>query len=623
MRRFMVRCALVVSLIISIVKGGKDATTKKKKEKKPNVVVIVVDDLRPMFDAFGYPHVKAPNMNGLAKDGFTFNFTFCQQPVCGPSRNSFMTGRYPDQTRTWNFKTNFRKSGLDKFGKAGVTWTTLPELFKKSGYNTLGLGKLFHPGSPPENDCPRPRSGDCPSWSTTLQSDKNITMTGGESGTSVLVCPPSSSSSPFPSETKEDDEKVGRSCNATSMNIDSQIMACNGKKNVSGQEIEWDPSSCDRDEDDCTDRWLADAAIESLDVLSRDADDANRPFLAMFGFHKPHPFWSIPSQFPGAYESSLPLPYAKTAPKNMPNVSYFSCFSLNGRSDVGGPNCELNENGCEYVSPSDPLAESTMRRVRAAYAGGVTWVDSQIGRVLRKLDEIGRADDTAVLLFADHGWALGEHGFFCKQALLELQTRVPMILRVPWIDSATTSTKALVELVDVLPTLADLAGIPLPANESFEGESLLDLLRQKNDTWWVKDARFDASFMQYPRCLNSTDAQTIPPYMGNEDACTGQPSNEFTHMGYCVRTALWRYCEWPEWGCEVLDNCEATSPKWDTVRDNVELYDHSGDDGSCFDCFERVNLASDASYAGVVEALSKRIRRQYPGPQVISPTRPR
>lgn len=93
-----------------------------------------------------------------------------------------------------------------------------------------------------------------------------------------------------------------------------------------------------------------------------------------------------------------------------------------------------------------------------------------------------------------------------------------MILRVPWIDHDTNATRALVELVDVLPTLAALADLTLPANETFEGVNMLDLLRQTNDTWWSNDARFDASFMQYPRCLNSTDAQTIPPYMGNEDA---------------------------------------------------------------------------------------------------------
>eukprot|EP00940_MAST-03C_sp_MAST-3C-sp2_P000707 g707.t1 len=567
--------------------------------ERPNVVVIVVDDLRPMFDAFGYPHVKAPNMNKLAKDGgFTFNFTYCQQPVCGPSRNSFMTGRFPDQTRVWNFKTSFRESGVDLSGKRGKDWTTLPELFKKSGYNTVGLGKLFHPGSPKQNDCVSPREGDCPSWSTTIVSDRNITMRGGQSGTNVLSC---SAASPL--------------CNATSMNIDSQIFTCNGKRDVNGSEIEWDPSHCDLPAENCTDNWLATAAVEALETLSRDADANDRPFLAMFGFHKPHPFWALPPSFPKAYETSLPLPDVLTAPLNAPNQSFFSCFSLNGRSDVGGPNCELNEDGCQYALPEHPLTHATMRRVRAAYAGGVTWTDSQIGRVLSKLEALGRANDTAVLLFADHGWGLGEHGFFCKQALMELQTRVPMIIRVPWLDTATSSSSALVELVDVLPTLADLAKIPLPADETFEGQSLMDIVRQENDTWWTDDARFDAAFSEYPRCMNSTEAQTIPPYSPNEDACTGVPSNQFTHMGYCIRTSDWRYCEWPEWGCNDLNKCEGTSPRWSTVGANTELYDHRGDDGSCFDCFERENLSHKPAYADVVRGLSKRLRTKYPGPQ--------
>lgn len=88
--------------------------TTREKEKKRNLMVIVVDDLRPMFGAFGYDAVSAPHMNALASSGFVFHNAYCQQPVCGPSRNSFMTGRYPDQTRVWNFKVRKDRLSLSR-----------------------------------------------------------------------------------------------------------------------------------------------------------------------------------------------------------------------------------------------------------------------------------------------------------------------------------------------------------------------------------------------------------------------------------------------------------------------------------------------------------------------------
>ena len=292
----------------------------------------------------------------------------------------------------------------------------------------------------------------------------------------------------------------------------------------------------------------------------------------------------MPQRFQDMYRSTgtkpLPLPVHRSAPTNAPNVSFYSCASINGRSDVGGPGCddpELNKaNGgvCHYVEPnsSSPLAipDDQARIIRAGYAGAVTFVDGQVGKVLDQLEALGHRDDTVVAFWADHGWALGEHAVWCKQDNYELETRVPMILRVPWMvhGSGGGSTTALVELVDMFPTLLDLAGLlnsaAVPDVHQLEGISLLPVLADpelhlrgaggSSAGSGAAASWRNASFSQYPKCMNST-MRLKPPYMGNGDPCTGVPSNQFTHMGYTMRTSKWRYTEWPRWVCTVTDVC--------------------------------------------------------------------
>ena len=110
-----------------------------------NLLVIVCDDFRPFIKPFTNRYgVEAPNLEKLASQSLVFNNTYVQQAVCGPSRNSFLTGKRPDSTNVWTFKTNFRKSGMDTAGQHGSGWVTMPGIFKNNGWNTLGMGKVSH-----------------------------------------------------------------------------------------------------------------------------------------------------------------------------------------------------------------------------------------------------------------------------------------------------------------------------------------------------------------------------------------------------------------------------------------------------------------------------------------------
>ena len=141
----MVRSLVLTVCLLTAVYGGHPAESKKM-----NVLYIVVDDLRPDLEPYGQSMVHTPNIAALANRSLIFDRAYCQFAFCAPSRNSFMTGRRPDATECWNFLDHFRET-------TGKNWVTMPQYFKNNGYFSTGVGKLYHPGLPP--------NGDPPSWS--------------------------------------------------------------------------------------------------------------------------------------------------------------------------------------------------------------------------------------------------------------------------------------------------------------------------------------------------------------------------------------------------------------------------------------------------------------------------
>eukprot|EP00656_Telonema_subtile_P001036 TRINITY_DN10496_c0_g1_i2.p1 TRINITY_DN10496_c0_g1~~TRINITY_DN10496_c0_g1_i2.p1 ORF type:complete len:156 (+),score=28.64 TRINITY_DN10496_c0_g1_i2:188-655(+) len=109
-----------------------------------NILHIIVDDLRPELGAYGLANRSTPNIDALAARGTVFDRAYCQQGVCGPSRNSFLSGRRPDASQSWNFINHFREQHPE--------WTSLPGIFLKAGMLSLASGKTFHPKLPPAYD---------------------------------------------------------------------------------------------------------------------------------------------------------------------------------------------------------------------------------------------------------------------------------------------------------------------------------------------------------------------------------------------------------------------------------------------------------------------------------------
>jgi arylsulfatase A-like enzyme len=151
----------------------------------------------------------------------------------------------------------------------------------------------------------------------------------------------------------------------------------------------------------------------------------------------------------------------------------------------------------------------------------VSFVDALVGRLLKQLETSGLTENTVVCLWGDHGFHLGEQGLWTKANNYELSARVPLLFRYPEKIKVGKRSGALVELVDVYPTLGKLCGLKTPPG--LEGISLTPLMEKPGLTWKT------AAFTQYPRSFKSHR------HRGPGDV-----------MGYAVRTDTHRYVEWRE-----------------------------------------------------------------------------
>jgi len=202
-----------------------------------------------------------------------------------------------------------------------------------------------------------------------------------------------------------------------------------------------------------------------------------------------------------------------------------------------------------------------------------------------------------VTLHSDHGWSLGEHGEWQKFSNFEHGTRVPLIVRAPWlVKSAGARTSVLAELVDIFPTLAELANAPLTrrTTQSIDGTSLVPVLREPGDKV-LADALKPYALSQYMRCPRDPAV----PQKAND--CLMTDRSQIAVMGYTIRTKTHRYTQWATWNGSALAPIWS-APRWPDLGE--ELYSHEDDDGFDFDSFENYNCnASEPQTAATLRAL--------------------
>lgn len=212
---------------------------------------------------------------------------------------------------------------------------------------------------------------------------------------------------------------------------------------------------------------------------------------------------------------------------------------------------------------------------------------------------------TPAFCFCSHGYHLGEHGEWEKKANFELTTRVPLLIAAPHLpDSHGTNTNALTDLVDLYPTLVELAGLPPVAGEPGVGGNFsrsaapLFTAAPGFDKMGARASQLsprDASFSQYPRCGDAGAAV-------EQGSCNNVKKGDFKYMGYSARSTAFRYTAWMKWDGKRL------GVNWTSTPYAEELYDHTADDGTDFDAFENENmLAPGADHSAAALAAREQL----------------
>ena len=201
---------------------------------------------------------------------------------------------------------------------------------------------------------------------------------------------------------------------------------------------------------------IARHTVEAL----RDLQAAGDPFFLAVGFLKPHLPFNAPERYWALYDTlDIQLPASYQQPASTPAQAFHTFGELRNYASV---------------PKEGPVPDTLARTLIHGYYAALSYTDAMIGQVLQALEETGLAQNTIVVLWGDHGWNLGEHQLWCKHCNFETALRVPLLLRVPG-QTPGQRVAAITELIDLYPTLTELAGLPRP--EHLEGESLLPLLR--------------------------------------------------------------------------------------------------------------------------------------------------
>jgi iduronate 2-sulfatase len=206
-------------------------------------------------------------------------------------------------------------------------------------------------------------------------------------------------------------------------------------------------------------------ALKSIADMRR-LKDAGQPFFLAAGFFKPHLPFIVPKKYWDLYPpESIALPSNYHPPKDAPAESIHNSGELRAYSGV---------------PKTGPLPDELALNLIRGYHACVSFTDAQIGRVLDELERLDLARNTIVILWGDHGWNLAEHTLWCKHSCYETSMRVPLIIRAPGFQGGL-KTDALAELIDVYPTLCELARVPVPSH--VQGRSFVPLMRDPGQDW--------------------------------------------------------------------------------------------------------------------------------------------
>ncbi len=426
--------------------GGKESRAK-------NVLFIVCDDLNTHVSPSGYDPIKTPTLAQFASEAMTFNRAFCQYPVCGPSRASFLNGLYPQSTGVLNNTFDIRET------RPGTV--SMPQFFKENGFWTACVGKVFH--------STRHEHGEV-AWNEFLRFENDELPVVTEAREK------------FEAEHGSiEDGKNRKAWKATEKEakskLDAQTPPGYGRSGLTDEQHK-DGKNARQ-----VAKWLDEGA------------NGDKPFFIACGIQKPH----VPFLAPDKWFDLYPLDeivYEADQPKLWDGLP-MSAISK-----------RFEAFGFEFSKEDDALRREYMQ----AYHACISFIDAQVELVLDSLKESGHWDDTVVVFTSDHGYHLGDHFLWGKVTLFDVGAKVPFMVHAPGLTTGGTTSEAMVELVDIYPTLAELTGLTPP--DHLQGMSLKPLLNRPDRPGKKKYAY--SVVTRGPR------------------------------LGYALRNQRWRYGKWPD-----------------------------------------------------------------------------
>ena len=472
-------------------------------QKKPNILLICIDDLRNDLGCYGNSVVKSPNLDNIARRGVRFDKHYVQVAVCNPSRTSMLLGMRPDKSNVFTLSCNF---------KDHTPWAvSIPQYFAVNGYHSAGIGKIDHGKVPDPQNWSEPKL----KVSSRTWSEKSLLNL-----------------KEWKLQAKESGESQGY--------INRRRANCIEMEDVA------DSSRFDG--------AITDAAILKLKELKT----KKKPFFFAVGYVKPHMPFNAPRKYWDLY--------------NRDTLS----ISTNKKPPVGAPVFALNTNYelRDYIDfskalhPADgELTEKEARALIHGYYASISYMDSQVGRLIEALDSEGLTEQTIIVIWSDHGWKLGDFNGWGKMTNYELDTKSPLIIIDPRLKSSINSSRSqLVESLDIFPTLCDLADLPKP--EQLDGISLVPLL---------KNASFTSRKAVYSQYLREKRKKN--------GALSGI-------MGHTVRTEEYRYISWRDFESGILKS--------------EELYDLK------INSIEKVNVVKHKEYSTVLKELKMLESKNWP-----------
>ena len=510
-------CFLAAFSLLFFSCNSSQKELNQKIKKRPNILFIGIDDLRPELGCYGSDIAVSPNLDKLASQGLLFENAYCQQAICGPSRASLLTGIRPETSGVFHNYIKFREVNPDV--------VTLPQHFKNNGYETVYMGKIFHHGD----------LDDEKSWSRlpALDSMQGIKKPVG-----------------FALEKNNLDRAKTRKAMIAKYGAVAKFGLASG--------VAYE--SADVSDNTYSDGYNTELAIATMKEMAAKND---KPFFLGLGFNKPHLNWVSPKKYWDLYDrEKIKLATQTEGPENGATMGLHPSFELRVRS------------GIPKQGPIDKELAITLKH---AYLACVSYVDAQIGKMIEALEKEGLRENTIIIVWSDHGWHLGDMGIWGKATNYEVATRVPLLIWTPDMPKGSEgkTTDALVELVDMYPTLAELAGLEIPKH--VEGTSFKPLIENPKTPWKT------AAFSQFPSpALREWGAFPIRPAMREtyfgpllkevETKIKNQQKDKWDRnlfennlMGYAMRTEQYRFIVWKD------REHKEKEPVF------IELYDHKID----------------------------------------------